>query len=320
MIYNPNVRDRTNRGLLVYSQKMADVIGIFWEFHKKRIELGEQDFSKGFGENVDYGQVIERHRYGGTDPVDIINIYSGGIQISFQESMGHFFNGIRSKSIRDISTDTRPFFLDYTRNLLDETQRMGSLYSGFARGENYSVHRTVEAGAETGSTVVPQIDAIFGDSLKTVYPLILAKVELRHNQRVQSQVGLRTVDNGRILEPDFNLLDPKHGINRQQLSKFGYGEAVGCPVAMPVTPRTKEFLRDECNTIPTSPTMLEDFAKVVHEDMAVKVRSWYSLLAPDLAKEVVDQRNRDLLDGRIWETVQGVNPLPRSRCPYSKEG
>src|SRR5579859_3231617 len=128
-------RDRRNSWLQNYFQDTADIIGIFWQFHKKRVLTGNIAFSLIGDEGFNINKVIKPDRQ-----VDLINPFSGGTIISLHTSLQQFMLAnmnapISNESRFPIPASCNLLIDDYVKELIQRTKQKGAMYSGFASGE-----------------------------------------------------------------------------------------------------------------------------------------------------------------------------------------
>lgn len=327
LLYNS---DRNDPGSKRYFQKTADLIAIFWLFHKELLRTGQAEFSYSFDEYTHMepfspsAEIKEERSHGGNDPIDIVRKYSIGVERSIERSWGIFLRemgfNVRPFAIGDKTSFVFPksakiFISEYTKHLINDVQELGKIYSTGGMGQDFKVENTIALGIETGSEVTGQLDAIIGDEMKPVFVLLISKIRGKYNRPAQREIGIPDLHVGDLY--NYDLLHPVDGIDRQRLRQYDFGTAIGCPASIKISPQTKKFLQ-ETHGITFEGTMLGDFATMFHDKFR-EVRLWYKKLNDGDKLKLVTKENRNILDGKVWDTIKDTNDSPQSRCPYSKE-
>lgn len=320
--------DRNNPGSWEYFQKTSDVISIFWLFHKRLLETGNASFAYSYDNKtvslVPFSPSVEFEYPGNIAPLDMVSKYADGVECSMKRSWGIFLRGLgfnaRDFVVGDhvefiLPDSVKPLLASYTRELIEDVQVLGETYAVQASGKRFKAKEIIPLGMETGSEVTTQLDAIFGEEMNPLYAILVSKIRGDFNREAHAAIGIP--DTKKRYPWSYDLLEPINGIDREKLKAHDYGVAIGCPASMKPSPQTKAFLQDEFGVL-VERTMLDDFATQLHYNFDT-VRSWYQQLNTEGRMKLVTQKDRDTLEGRIWNTIKGNDDLPQLRCPYSKE-
>ena len=128
----------------------------------------------------------------------------------------------------------------------------------------HTLEKQVSDAATNASEVVTQLTALtryFHDAFdpKKV-AIILSKTDLRDLKKTRNMIGLLYGGKGQL---SYDLIDPhsENGVNMVKAREVGYGEAIGCPAAMPPSAECRSYLERECQVANVPIIMLSDFAQ-----------------------------------------------------------
>ncbi len=333
--------NRNDPRFVEYYQTLADIIGIFWQFHKERVESGNIEFTymKEFqypGYNfIPFDPQVKANKYptlkekylGGLlyKNISTYNVVENfGMETSstliaswmqFLEGVGtidhlpNFLNGMPEPP-----ESLQRFMSPYARSLIDKAGDLGKDLSKVELTNKYEVGAVVSAGMNTGTKVTTQLRALFDEDFKTIMPVILSKVRLGDIEEARTEIGIKSSRSVNTGDANYNLLDnSKYGLDVERLKEFGLGDTLGCPASMKVSEPAKQFLK-ECG-VEVSGTMLEDFAGVASEKFEHYVGSWYRDLSPREQRKLVEPETRKILDGDVLKEARQKSQT-KLECPY----
>lgn len=316
----PEVTNRDDPKFVEYYQTLADIIGIFWQFHKRRIEMGNIPFAAKWntrlgmhGKYDPQAEVSEYTDVGASRRHKVIEDFAYATRLTFEASWIQYLRELGYGF--DISPlDNEVSFLDadgvripeevlslvdpYLNEIIDRAQLMGEELSEVSLIDKFSVQRIVDAGANTGARVTSQLVGLFGEDFEPASSLIISKVALDNVAFARKEIGLvmskkPDVDNRSL---DYSLLDDsKVGLNRNRLKEWGLGRVLGCPAGIPISEEAREFLRDK--GVVVEATMLEEFAEVTSVQFDEAIGSWFRGLSPEYSREVIEAEDLRILSG-----------------------
>jgi hypothetical protein len=326
------VLETIDPGLEVYYKSTADLLAIYWQYHKERLERKNLHYAyNSEGKAFDLGKMIKHHDPN-SEPIDVLGEYGEGVERSIVNSWfqfagwvgagvasGDFFNW--NIGIPDYS---KRFFAPYVRDLYTQTWGLGAQHTQAVTSEFYKLHEIVNNGMNTGIIVSTYFSALLEDSFSFIPPHKLAKIKLRKSRLALNEIGaqgkdLPKVDHGeQIQDPEYfyPLLDPEKILDPKRLHELGYGKTPGCPARMRPTDETIRFLRDECGVI-VSGIMLQEFAVMNHKEFGRLVREPYEALSEEQRIKHISLNTRLLLDGEVWEAVKSRSKKSSGRCPIT---
>jgi hypothetical protein len=322
--------NRDNPNLVAYYQDLADILGIFWQFHKERIQSGnialalQNDYEAGTVVPFDSMHKIERwRRHGNFRTHKITQDFAESVKSTMQASWQQFLAGLGTHSIKamldnvPVPEDQRRFFDQYTRDLAVRADEGVKKYSRADLRDDTSLSGVGEAGMHIGSEATVQLCAIFGDEFKPNSALLLSKINQNDVGDGLKEIGLLRRFDQSVggASPEYTLLDnSSSGLNRERLRELGLGSTLGCPAAMRVSSETEGYLRSKGVT-PSTPTMLEDFAVMTSEQFNHSVREMYAGLTHRQKQTFIDPEQNRILSGE----ARKVATSERRSCPYGKE-
>jgi len=315
--------NRDNPGFREYYQTLADVITIFWEFHKERLTIGDTVFAHGeldkipYDAGKDYKKLARGRLMSEYPPIDQFIMHA---QIAMKDSWIDFLKGLtlvqpENKRKFNVPESCKRFMHPYVYDLVVHAQELGEKYSKFETGHEYRVQTGVVAGIDTGVRVTTQLSAIFGEDFNPLDPVRISKVSLEKVGYATGGIGRHTED---VPATSYYMLHPEQRLNTDMLRQLDYGKAEGCPAGLPSSAQTKKFLREECG-IEVKGTMLEDFARVLHTEFNQSVRSWVENLHPRQRQDYLRQEERRLLEGKVWAPIKTGEVDFGQGCPFSRE-
>lgn len=319
---------RNDQRFQEYYQKLADVIGIFWVFHRERIARRNLPFSGTYefeGTNTIVKPLnLNRCPREGR----ILNFWAEGVRDVFIGSWNQFLQRLDRYQFsvcipiaNEVPDSVNVFFSEgnqrYIGPLIQSAERLGGEISQVALHDGYTVEAVVSAGINTGSEVTTQLKALFGPSSQESLPLMISKIHLDSVNQARRGIGItKTRVGSHEGNPLYYLVDDSPlGIDREVLKSFGLGEAIGCPAGLPITQETRDFLTRLGFDPPR--TMLGDFAIVLSSEFDRTVLAWYERLPEDERRRRIHPDELRLLSGEARKAaIEEAKTRREGGCPF----
>lgn len=318
-------------GLEAYYQSTADLLAIFWQFHKERLVRNNLFYAySADGQEFSVKGLLDNHSVN-AKPLEMIHEFDEAVKRSMVNSWFQFVGGVGGGiyphdffywkiTVPDYS---KRFMGEYTRELYERTWGLGVLYSQTGRGSDFYLHKTVNSGMNTGIIGTSFLSALLADSFHYVHPVKLAKTKLNKLNGALTELGaqvpeLPKVDHTeRVQDPtyEYPLLHATRILDPERLHELGYGEAIGCPARMRPSEETRTYLRDECG-VEVKGSVLQEFAVRHHQEFESRVREPYQLLSLGERAQHTSLNSWLLMDGEVWEAVKTAGK-GSSGCPFS---
>lgn len=325
--------NRNNPKFVEYYQTLADVIGIFWEFHKRRIQSGNIEFAltehPETRKLVPFNPLLKTDLWqkgGNLHPHKVLEDFSDAVLETHQGSWQQFLEGLGRDSIKgslaevEVPEGAKKFFDPYIEGLIVRVEQLGTELSRVHFKEGFSISSLGNAGFNTGTMVTTQLIGLFGDEFRPLTAVLISKVRLEDVGLARKEVGLPAISlKGEFEIPlgDYSLLDNSPlGLNRDRLRELGLGDTLGCPAGMKISHETQEFLVSKGVSL-SGKTMLEEFAGMMSEQFDRYLGFWYRGLTTLQRQTLIDPETERVLAGEVRRLALQENDLPR--CPYSKE-
>lgn len=297
---------RKNVHQLAYFQNSADLLAIFWLFHKeytKGYDLSEPfpyDYTPNFSNSSAYPM---------GDPViankPIIERYSVD---SAKRHINSFdtFRAFLQEDIFYFPDDLRRFRHPYVQMLYNKSVNSftkGSLISLGTEGDHLS---DFFGGAiRNANRVITQLVALFGKDFNPQDPVLLSRIHLKNVSRMRSMIGIPLVPNSPDeSDLDFSLVHPTERLDRTILRELGRGVAIGCPTSLPVSDETRAFIYQVIGKEVKKEVMLKRYARDLAKDFSKQVLEPFRLCSPEEVDKRYYPHTKALFSGEIWETVQ----------------
>jgi hypothetical protein len=319
MTKRPKITHDAN--LIEYSQLMADIISIFGHFHKARLDANDLKPAYFVVEDrfVPYDITQDAQEFGEAFmPLERFSTaYKEAIDYSRRQFIGAL--GLRQPASYEIATwpdlpisdSARVFIHPYVSDLAARAQELRSLIGHPDPEATTNIHEITEDGLRFGAEITGQLAGLFGDDFSPSLTTRLARVYIRNTEEIQEGLGL-VLDN-----PTYDLLDASPvGLNSDTLKSWGWGEAVGCPAALPPTEKTKDFLRARGVKDPIQP-MLYDFSRMFNGEFNRTVRTWFNGLNEGDRTRFVHHEDLRILTGKARGAAIAQS---EARCPYRPGG
>ncbi len=313
-----------NRALGEYYQNLADVIGVFWQFHKKRLDGNNitLTYNSG-GQEFDFDYIRHNKEEGG---VNVLADFDESLRRSLTDSWLQYIPGIKSSLSLGLSNfeiwgigvpeELRAFMHPYVGRLIEKAQSNGRKVSQVPLGKNFSVDGVVRGGMKTGTEMSVHLASLFGEDFKISYPLMMSKLDMKSAVDALEEVGIATTKlafwESPIITEKLKMIDLEQGISHQRARYHGYGVAIGCPANILVSSETSKFLMDQFG-ISANKTMLAEYVPRVEREFKEKIWIPYQSLTRNEKEKYVIAKNRALLDGDVLREVEEY----RAGCPYS---
>lgn len=307
---------------------MADVIGVFWMFHKRRVELGNIPFSLIIGSHVDNHigsfnpnrdvpqESLNLVKKNMGSSVRVIDFYSNAVALSLSTSLAQYLSRVYDShddfsDVLPVSDSLNVFFSPvarrYVRELIQSVEQKGrSISRVFLRGD-FNIFSVVSAGATTGAEVVSQLKSLLAEQFDPKHALMIAKVELSKIEDARGGIGLtRKAPNLYMGKPKYDLISDS-GLNREKLNLLGYGKAIGCPASLVLSSEAEAFLK----TLGFHPprTMLADFSQLLVHDFDNTIGSWYQTLTEDEKRRYIHAEDIPILSGELRQKISREEEL-----------
>ena len=330
-----------------YYQKLADILTIFWEYHKARLEAG----TIAFGYELTTGGVRPYH--GPTDAIhemqqsaetlgwekpmklDIINPFSRAVFRSLNVSWQDFvtFNHaaeqqLRMSGHRDQDTEyvkrhrgkragveSMPFKDLYVDKLIH-----ACVQEEFKMQSHGHFTEIIPGGLGTGVNTTVDLLAVMNRFFKPAMPLLVSRTSLEALALTRSAVGRNSLLN----------TQPYHGIDptsptmfdMQTLIEAGYGRAMGCPAGRMPTEETQQFLETAIGHRVERP-MLIDFSRALAAEYDRTIGEWWRGL-DDAGREQAAQQITEecymLVSGKKLEEIRAQREAERAAEIAAAEG
>jgi hypothetical protein len=318
--------NRENPKIVAYYQNQADILGIFWQFHKERLEAGNIEFAmvpkyEG-GPAVSFNPALRAAQLVEPDGMeyDVLFDFTNAVYDTMAGSWQQFLANLGLYHTKELLADVKipnrlqRFFTADITNLARRTEKQTVEYRTAANSESLS--SIGNAGMNTGAMATVQLYALLREQFTPKPAIMMSKVSLNYLNPALSEIGIpdEAEDGTVLIEGTYTLLeDSALGIDRKRLRKFGLGFNLGCPASMNISDDAKSFLqRIDVNMGDT--TMLDEFAAMVPLQMDRYVGVWYGGLTERVRQRLIDPENRRILSGELREKLFGI-----PRCPYGKE-
>ncbi len=308
------MKTQGNRGNLLqatYYQNFADTIGIFWHFHKERLNSGNIPFASvsfasgrppiGFDPDLRY----ESQRKSSHVKYEILSDFAHATSNTLIGSWKQFVGGLGLQTSPDV-LDTIPvpqrqmrYFTDDVRGLAERTERLAMLMH--PTDDDISVSSIGADGGFTGAESTVQLQALLGKQFTPRASLMLSKISLANLGLGTSEIGLTDVaqDGSVRHEANYQLLDDSSlGLNTKRLRELGLGSMLGCPAGMPISGEAKRFLESIEATVGDE-TMLAEFTGMMPTQFENYVVKWYNRLSPEAKIIYINPEDRAILEGEV---------------------
>jgi|GEM_PF-3197903 len=317
--------------MVEYYKSLADVIGIFWQFHDERIQLGNIPFAATtpYGEReviIPYSPVTrleEFRRESRVVKLKPITEFSESvvetIDSSFQQFLlGNEIAGNPSHFLQHtpIPKETTRFFDPFVTDKITETAKLyNEIYLAspeeVAGIQAQEIHPgpladRVRQGFNSGVKTTTQLNSLFREDFKPVLAIAMSKIKIADVKQEASEIGLNS--------NMYPLLDNSSlGLERKRLREFGLGDTLGCPASMKVSKETHNFLRQKGVDV-SNTTMLDDFATKLPERFDLHVGEWFSGLSPNEREQNIAPKELRILTGEARRNA--LEMRERQDCPY----
>lgn len=321
-----------------YYQKLADVLTIFWEYHKARLDAGTiafgyEDGGRGLQPYNGPAETIHDARQsaeilGWENPMqmDIINPFSRAVLRSLNVSWRDFVSqyppalredmaSIWQDEVRDIKQrlriqhgdEVRPFTDDYVENLIaDCVQDQHELQSPILFASS------IPAGLSTGTYVTTDLLAVMNRFFKPAMPLLVSRTSLRSLAETRAAVG-RNFHRG---AESYIGIDPTSPtmFDMQTLIEAGYGRAMGCPAGRMPTEETQQFLESAIGHRVEKP-MLIDFSRALAGEYDRTIGEWWRGLDDVAREQAIQGMTKEcymLVSGKKLEEIRAKREAERA--------
>jgi len=325
---------------VTYYQALADVLGIFWQFHDKRIRSGNISFAAvKTTENAsgirpfDPQQIIDEHSRDTTPYIfsPITEFYLSVTETmdgSFQQFLeGNKIFGTQDHLLRNVAVpeETTRFFDPFVTNKIEravslnekvypipEESKEGLGASDLDDLMAYRFGAKIRGGLNSGVSVTTQLKELFGSEFRPLIAITLSKIGLRHFPDAISEIGLLDGSQG------YPLLDnSKLGLDRERLKHFEIASSLGCPASMIVSPDTNIFLAERGIDVSRT-TMLKDFIKKFPPRVDRHLGNWFRELTPfQRETALIDPGELRIMTGEARRNALEFRAI--HGCPYGKE-
>jgi hypothetical protein len=282
--------DRSNLPHSEYYQKLADVIRIFWEDYKAKLDKGEIEFAH-----------LEPGFYSDTK-VKVIDKYTRAVDLGLKKSWHKFL------------TETED---GYTKQLIKETNELARVESRISK-HGVDLDLAGNLGISTGSSTVMHLvsyENVFGKDFKShLAALMLSKVDLSSAESARRKIGIPDMSG---TKGNHKLIDDRQGnatkLDKNALKAMGYGEAFGCPAGIPASESTQIYLGHKGVENPAG-TMLGEFAQMTSREFNEDVREKFKELYPEDQERWVHPDELAIMRGeKPWSRhPEGVKPSSES--------
>lgn len=316
-----------------YYTLLIDLIRIVWEYHKRRIESGEE-FAFAWDKLLDSSGVpVPAHltfETGTGKPYPIIAYYARSVATSIKLSLHNFVEligyetkgAIAVNKVLEKTLEPHGFSnFDYPRQLFQQAEELAMLTSAVEGKEG--IVDILGRGASTGglgSVQFAAIEGVMGEGFDALLASkTISKVDLMHISSELRRAGARYIQSNDqeevVNKPKYDLLQrgTRAGLNMDELRELGHGEAFGCPAGRKPSKECIAYLQNDCGIVQVKRTVIDELAEMTRESFQREVVEWYGSLNPDQQKEYVDRFDRALLDKTL--------DLPRApslemKCSY----
>lgn len=310
---------RKNSANLGYYQNLADIIGIFWQFHKARIadesiSFACMSYKSPSGKRIftDYDASFRSR----IRPYRVLKDFGLGISHTmdyswqqFLQSLGRGYNSLPEELTMPVSDSAQRFIdpefigplLDNATELIPDSR------------DHKELKDLVSPGITTGVVVPLQLRGIFGEDFNPRTAIILSKVSLNFIPKIDQGIGMTFDENGNRVDqdpPEYALLNNSaQGVNHTLLREYGLGRVLGCPASMKVSEKTRLFL--EGKGIRSPRIVTTELAEMIDDKFDPYIGNWYRGLGPEARRAIIDPETIKILDGDIRRSIK-----PEGQCPY----
>ncbi len=320
--------DRNDPRFVEYYQTLADIIGVFWQFHKERIRTNNMHFAVITASHPD-GRVqispydpairaLESFVDIGGKKLKLIQDFGNSIGRSLSLSWNQFLSELGFEHLSSPTQISIPIpesakkYLDsgYLGPLIESADRLSETFSRVRNDKIDNLGKIVGSGIKTNEDVTPQLKAIFGEDFRASISLAISKIRIDNIFLARSEIGLGK-DNEK---PNFQLVDgSSQGLNTSRMREFGIGgDTVGCPAGMRVSAATRSFLEEKGASVKT--TMLGELIPMTSEQFDHYIGNWYRELSPWQRRSLIDRSSRLVLEGKLQKT--GFEPREGERIHF----
>ncbi len=325
--------NRNDPKFVEYYQLLADIIGIFWQFHKERVNSENIEFAYQYdtdarGEQPPYIPFNSARKIASYHKARNYNTHR--VVEDFGEDIGHTLNASWEQFLElnnmpyidhllkgvPVVESARRFADSYVHTLMKRAEVLGKELSKVGLRDGYSIEGIVHAGVVTGSEVTTHLRGLFGEEFRPIIALIISKVRLDNIIETRRAVGItRDMGGGHEGTPNYNLLDNSTiGLNREKLKMLGLGDTLGCPAGMKVSKQTRDFLLQRSVDV-SETTMLEEFALMTVDKFDHYLGDWFRGLIPIQRQTLIEPETLRVLEGIARRDALEANEI--SQCPYS---
>lgn len=318
----------TRQPLSPYYQALADILTIFWEYHKARLEAGTIAFGYENGtrgiqpyngpaqilyDRQQSAEILEREN---SAQIDIIKSFSHAVFRSLSLSWYDFIaqyqpilhednitnwqddpREIRQQLFVRAGNETSPYISQYVHNLL-----VDCVIEQHGIPSSPLFAPIVPVGLSTGTHVTVDLLAVMNKFFKPTIPLLVSRTSLSALAFTRSVLGKNSYP-----QP-YSGIDPtsRAMLDMERLIEANYGRAMGCPAGHMPTEETQQFL-ETATGHRTSLPMLVDFSKELHKEYERTIMEWWKGLSQEEQLQAQSQITEEcylLLTGKRWEALR----------------
>lgn len=318
--------NKNNPQFVEYYQTLADIIGIFWQWHKQRIQSGNIELTLQLDESQKYisfdpqlfGEAYAKEE----KPCNIIDILSDEIYMTLSQSFLQFRDRIgyqdreRLDDVQlhkqfpqpDKDSKDDAYSDAYVRDLFVKARDLGKSLD--KKPEEFSLSKIVLNGMGTGPDIATMLRAINGEAYQ-IAPTLVSKIRIDSLPAVKADLGIRRKPEYSATPPYSLLNDSPQGVDTAKLRELGRGYTLGCPGAMKVSETTELFLRTTCGIRGEIQPMVMEFSSMVGREFDRYLDNWYRELSAENRVRYIDTETRRILDGDVRRKINN-----RAECPF----
>lgn len=329
--------NRNNPTIVGAYKALADVIGIFWQFHDERIRLGNIPFAA----TTEYGKrfppvpftpqrlIDESRGRPGITTLNPIRNFNEAVLETMDSSFQQFLVGNKVVTPRphflqrtEIPEPTKRFFHPFVTQRIQEAVTLfddiyptpPELVYGMTerRAREVVTQRfgnRVRQGMRTGSNVTTQLHLLFGEEFRPRMAIAISKISLEHLADGTNEIGLDEKNRSYTLLDNSTL-----GLDRKRLRELDAGDTLGCPASMKVSPEAEIFLEQRGVDV-SDTTMLDDFSAKLPARVELHMGDWFRGLSP--AEREMIRIAPDELSILTGEARRSALEIRESQgCPY----
>lgn len=328
--------NRNHPVLSEYYPVLADLIGIYWHFHKDLLAAGSLNFAMGTEENnnfklvpFDIEQAVAMHEAKRKrHPFNVFGAFTDAVALSMVRSWKLFLRegGATLEYIfpdeeLPIPEETRRYANPYVLGLINDAVELEKRHPDHvsAIGGERALSGLVKDGIYTGALIASHLKILQGEHYHPHAPVQASKIRVENIIVLAEELGLKRdsgFDQWESTSGNYTLLDDsKLGLDRDRLRELGLGDALGCPASIRMSAEATAFLQTSGIEV-SGKTVTQELAEMIPAQFDHYVGEWYRGLSPERQRSLIDPELARIMSGEARRTALEERS---TRCPNGKE-